>query len=381
MKAQSRLTNWLCLICVSVSGACFSSSILAHDPTTTVTFDFSNFSEISVTSVFNVTAVQGSDFSVAVTIDEDVADRVAVTQTGPTLNIRLLPGDSDIQTLEASVMLPVLNRVDLNGVINVTLRDFNQAQLIADVDGVSQLRGDSLMIGNFTARVAGVSRLDFVSISPIANANLDISGVSEATLNMDVGSTLTGSVAGTSRLFYHGTNVTADVTLGSNASLIELGETLTDGFQINAGLNGSWYNPDTAGQGFFVEVFPNIPLLFVAWFTYDTTQPISGSAAVVGDINHRWLTAQGAYEGNTATLDVVLTTGGLFDDPTAPANNSPPESYGTITISFEDCSNGQVVYDLSSAGRSGTIPITRIADDNVPLCEQLNGNGGNALSR
>ena len=32
-------------------------------------------------------------------------------------------------------------------------------------------------------------------------------------------------------------------------------------FLINAGLNDAWYNPDTPGQGFFFNVFPNLGML------------------------------------------------------------------------------------------------------------------------
>lgn len=371
-KGRGRL---LSLIGLAVFGTWCNGNILAIDPTTTVTFELSDFTEISVSSVFNVTVTQGPDFLVEVTIDEDVVDRADVTQTGTRLNIALLPGNDNIDTIEAFVTLPVLDSIDLDGVVSVSLNDFNQTQLSINVAGVSQLRGDSLMIGDLTASVSGVSRLDLVDISPLGSADIDVGGVSEATLHMDVASTLTGSLTGTSKLSYYGSNVVVNVMIDPGLSVVKLGETLTGDFRINAGLNGSWFNPDTTGQGFFVEVLPEIPLLFLSWFTYDTTQSSSGDNAVVGDINHRWLTAQGEFAGDNATLDVTLTTGGLFDDPAAPASNSPPGSYGTITISFEDCSNGQVVYNLTSSGLSGTIPIKRLANTNVPLCEQLVVNG------
>ncbi len=139
---------------------------------------------------------------------------------------------------------------------------------------------------------------------------------------------------------------------------------------FNAGLNGSWFNAGTSGQGIFLEVFPDIPLIFIAWFTYDTSQAPDGAVAVIGHPNHRWLTAQGGFDGTTAVLDVTLTTGGLFDDP-APTSNSESGSYGTITISFQDCANGTMEYDLPGLGLSGSIPLTRIANDNVSLCEQI----------
>jgi hypothetical protein len=200
------------------------------DPTATVTFDLEDFTEISVVSVFNATITQGTDFLVEVTIDEDIVNKLDVTQTGSRLSLNLLFGNNNAATLDAVVTLPVLNRVDVDGVAMVSLNDFNQVQMNVNVGGMSQLRGDSLMISDLTARVSGVSQLDFGDIRPLGNANIDVSGVSKATLNMDIGSTLTGSVTtgkrtGTSSLSYYGTDVTVNVTTDPKSSLTKLGET------------------------------------------------------------------------------------------------------------------------------------------------------------
>jgi hypothetical protein len=75
-----------------------------------------------------------------------------------------------------------------------------------------------------------VSYLNFGGIRPIGNANINISGVSQATLNMEVGSGLAGSVTtgqgtGASRLFYFGTNLTVDVATDSLSKVVRLGDT------------------------------------------------------------------------------------------------------------------------------------------------------------
>ena len=92
------------------------------------------------------------------------------------------------------------------------------------------LHGDALRIGHLRATVSGVSRMDLGDIRPIGQADIDVSGVSQATLNMDVGSRLSGSVStgqgtGASTLYYYGSNVGPDVVTGANASLVWLGET------------------------------------------------------------------------------------------------------------------------------------------------------------
>jgi len=198
--------------------------------TTSLAFDFEGYSEIAVPTVFGITVVQGATYSVEVTVDREAADRVAVTQDGPRLSVALRPGDGNIETLEAYITLPVLDRIDLTGVVNATLRDFDQPQMTINVDGVSRLRGDAMKIARLTARVDGVSQLNLGGIRPIGLAQVDIGGVSQATLNMDVGSTLTGSLStgegsGASILYYYGTAVTVDVTRDLVSSVVRLGDT------------------------------------------------------------------------------------------------------------------------------------------------------------
>jgi len=144
--------------------------------------------------------------------------------------------------------------------------------------------------------------------------------------------------------------------------------TAVSSFQINAGRNDAWYNAATDGQGFFVVVFPELNKLFLSWFTYDVERPPQDVTAILGEPGHRWLTAIGDISGDTAILDVDIASGGVFDSG-EPAPSHQPD--GTLTIQFSDCTHGEVMYDITSAGRSGVIPIERIVNDNVALCEAL----------
>jgi hypothetical protein len=138
-------------------------------------------------------------------------------------------------------------------------------------------------------------------------------------------------------------------------------------FGINAGMNDAWYNPATAGQGFLLTVFEDTGLVFLAWFTYDVERPPADVTAILGDPGHRWVTAQGPFSGDTATLDVTVTSGGVFDSPEPAVENDPG---GTITIKWNDCTSATLTYDIPSAGQ-GEIPLQRIVNDNVALCEAL----------
>ena len=138
-------------------------------------------------------------------------------------------------------------------------------------------------------------------------------------------------------------------------------------FAINAGMNDAWYDPATAGQGFLLTVFEDTGIVFLAWFTFDVERPPEDVTAILGDPGHRWVTAQGPFSGDTATLDVTVTSGGVFDSPEPAVEQA---ASGTMTITWHDCTSATLTYDIPSAGQ-GEIPLQRIVSDNVALCEAL----------
>ena len=79
------------------------------------------------------------------------------------------------------------------------------------------------------------------------------------------------------------------------------------------------------------------------------------------------LTALGTIDGNKSVMGVTTASGGLFDTPT----EIEPVDDGTITLSFENCSSGTVEYEIPSIDRQGSVPIQRVASDNIALCEAL----------
>jgi hypothetical protein len=125
------------------------------------------------------------------------------------------------------------------------------------------------------------------------------------------------------------------------------------------GLTGSWYDPRTSGQGFMVEVIPDLSspgtgLALVSWFTYDTV--------IGGAERQRWYTAQGQVVSGqpNAALTIYQNTGGNFNAP--PVTAAQP--VGTATLSFDTCSSGQLSYTFTDGtGRAGTVPLTRLTQN------------------
>ena len=202
----------------------------AADTVTTLHFDYAGFTEIAVPSVFSVTVSQGATYSVDVVVDSEATDRVTLNRSGSVLTIDLAPGNGSIDVLEAYVVMPALERISLSGVVNAVLIGFDQPQMTVEVGGVSRLRGLSMRLDTLQAEVSGVSMLDFTDTRPLASANIEMSGITQARLNMDIGAVLTGSVStgqgtGTSLLYYYGTDVFVDVTTDWLSDVIWLGDT------------------------------------------------------------------------------------------------------------------------------------------------------------
>jgi PKD repeat protein len=149
---------------------------------------------------------------------------------------------------------------------------------------------------------------------------------------------------------------------------VTVNEPLPDPLVINSGMTDAWYDPATDGQGMLIMVWDSIRFVFMAWFTFDTERPPQDVTAILGEPGHRWLTASGPFEGDTAILNLYLTAGGVFDaaQPPAITDQAP---IGTATIKWTDCNAGILSYDIPSLSLSGNIPIQRIVSENISICE------------
>jgi len=128
---------------------------------------------------------------------------------------------------------------------------------------------------------------------------------------------------------------------------------------VDFAFSGNWYDPATSGQGFTVEVNPNNPTLFAAWYTY---APNSASAGVAGQ---RWYTAlpTTTFAPGSRSIDVTIyeDAGGLFNTPTVPLPQAVPVGGGTIA--FQSCSAATFSYNFTggtSVGLSGKIALSRV---------------------
>jgi len=121
-------------------------------------------------------------------------------------------------------------------------------------------------------------------------------------------------------------------------------------------LSGAWYNADTSGQGFLVEVNSALPYVFLTWFTYAENGESSGASGL------RWLTAQStdyAAGDHTIKLTLYVGTNGTFNSA---ATKITVTEVGTATLTYSSCGSAVFSYNFTAgefSGKSGDILLTR----------------------
>jgi hypothetical protein len=224
--------------------------------------EFADFSRVNVEDTFNVEITQSDLFSVTISADDEFFDYVAVTKEGNTLRIHLNPRHTftdftlRARTLKAEITMPALRGLSLSGASTGTVRGFKlAADFDLDISGASsldirdvevgnaelQISGASKITGNIKAEdveyeVSGASQVELkgsakniilnasgaskadLADCPLGNANVKLSGASEATVNAK--GRLDSTLSAASRLYFLGNPTMGNINV-SGASTIK----------------------------------------------------------------------------------------------------------------------------------------------------------------
>ena len=200
-------------------------------------YAFTNFTKVEISSAFEFEVNQSSSYSINVTADDNVMDYVRVSQVGQTLKIGLgtVTWLGPV-TLRASVTMPQLSGLTVSGASRGDIYDFSSTEdLDITVSGASRVTGD-ITAGNvefdisgastiqlegsandMVASVSGASRFNLDDFT-VNNADVDFSGASSGTINLD--GRLDADLSGASTLWYIGepTMGTIDISGASTLS-------------------------------------------------------------------------------------------------------------------------------------------------------------------
>lgn len=221
---MNKIALFLLLLATVLAGlaACnMAGAITGSGTVMTQTYDFTGFDQIEIGNAFTATVTQGNAYSIVVRVDDNLLDKLVVTQEENRVAIGLKEGTMVTgATLEADVTLPYLSRVNAYGASRVQLNSFETGDtFFVDVFGAAELSGDvdavdmELEAGgagrlylagtasNVQAKAAGASIIDLTELSAI-DAQIEASGASTVTVNID--GILDADVDGASNVYYLG---------------------------------------------------------------------------------------------------------------------------------------------------------------------------------
>jgi hypothetical protein len=195
------------------------------------------FDKVDISYSFETNISQGDTFRVLIHADDNLVEYLRVVKAGNTLQIGLKPGHPDIRsaTLQAEVTMPDLAGLDMSGSSHVTITGFESAQaLVVDASGASHLQGDVeagdvtfdlsgsskvILTGSaqsVTLEASGSSEIDLTDF-PVVDANVNLSGGSEATVNPS--GRLDVDASGASHLYYLGSPTLGKMDTSGSSSI------------------------------------------------------------------------------------------------------------------------------------------------------------------
>jgi hypothetical protein len=200
-------------------------------------FALTGFDRVDASHAFTVNITQGDDFSVVVSIDDNLAQYLRVEKQGSTLRIGLDPRRNYRNThTTAEVTMPELTGLELSGATHGTVSGFDSTEgLRVQVSGASHLNGDvqagdarfdvsgashvtlSGSAGGLAIDASGASHVDLADF-PVADADVEASGASTVTVNAS--GRLDARASGASHVKYLGSPSLGTVDT-SGASSIE----------------------------------------------------------------------------------------------------------------------------------------------------------------
>jgi len=182
----------------------------------TETVSITGFTSVSAAMGFRVEITESSTFSVRVTVDDNVVDKLRVTKTGDTLSLALDPGIYTFMSLRAVVTMPDIEGLELSGGSRGAISGFvGLASLDLELSGGSHVEVDG-SAGDLMVDASGGSTLDLEAF-PVHDASITFSGGSSGTISLD--GTLDADVSGGSRLWYVGNPTLGDIDTSGGATV------------------------------------------------------------------------------------------------------------------------------------------------------------------
>ncbi|MBI9109198.1 MAG: DUF2807 domain-containing protein [Spirochaetales bacterium] len=167
-------------------------------------WDFSGFDEIKISGGWDILIISDDEYRITVnSYDSDEAN-YEVSEAGGKLrlNMKNLIVAGRMHGASATIYMPELKKVDVDGAVNINIEGFIQDSFSLKLDGAGSITGEDCDFKNFKLVSNGAINIDFDE-SEIENAEVYLGGAGNVQLNM-TGGVLEGQLDGIANLEYSG---------------------------------------------------------------------------------------------------------------------------------------------------------------------------------
>lgn len=219
---------------VTACGASLFGAIEGSGELTSHDYPFEDFTNVEVSSAFQVTITESDDYSVSVTADDNILELIKVRMSDGTLTIDLDAFVTDV-TLKAAITMPALDKLNVSGATQAQLSGFSSTESLSlEASGASAIIGD-ITAGDARLVISGASKIELEGTAAelvadvsgashmllrefrVTHADLVISGASDGVVNLT--GRLDADLSGASRLTYIGEPTMGDINTSGAATL------------------------------------------------------------------------------------------------------------------------------------------------------------------
>ena len=203
--------------CISITG---SKNLVTEERM------FTGFTAVSAEDGFHVFIIQGEEFSITVTTDDNVMKQVTVSKMGSKLSLGLGLGVYEDVVLRANITMPELDKAEFSGGSHLMAEGFNSTKFKLSLSGGSHATLDG-SADEMVASGSGGSHL-YLGNFRVGDADVTLRGGSHATINIE--GTLDAVVSGGSHLRYLGNPTMGNVQASDSSHVTKayLGNTTSE---------------------------------------------------------------------------------------------------------------------------------------------------------
>ena len=194
----------------------FGDSITGSGDIVTKTFDYQDFDAIDASHGFSLDVTEGDEYSISVSVDDNVLDKLDVRKSGETLIIGLDSGSFTLMNLHASITMPALNSIEFSGGTRGEISGFTSTRgFEVDLSGGSWaiIEGSA---GDLMLDASGGSHFDLSEFT-VNDADVELSGGSFGSVY--VGGRLDADLSGGAHLDYYGNPELGTIETSSAATI------------------------------------------------------------------------------------------------------------------------------------------------------------------